>query len=133
MIRKVIGVIGAVVIIGGYTAFDYFTGSDFAGPCQWNNDCKGSFYGKMGAQCLDMGQGGFCTVACDDNSDCSNGWTCQSFDYYETDDYGNKTAAGQNTVCAPAAQAMPGQVPQPAPVAQPVPAAPAPAPAPPVQ
>jgi hypothetical protein len=133
MVKKVLGAIGAVVILGGYTAYDYFTGSEFGDPCQWNNDCKGSFYGKMGAQCLDMGQGGFCTVACDDNTDCTGGWICQAFDYYETDDTGNKKPSGQNTVCAPPVAAspamMPGQAPQPT-APRPVQPAPAPAPAP---
>lgn len=145
MKRTVLGVIAAIVIGGGYTGYDYFTGSEFGGPCQWNNDCKGSFFGKSGSQCLDLGQGGFCTVACDDHGECSNGWTCQAFDYYETDQNGNETAAGQNNVCAPPGASgpqpvpgmapqpgmmppavpgqvpqpmMPGQVPQPAPVAQ---------------
>ena len=133
MKRNVIGILLFVVLGGGYTAFDYFTGSEFGGPCQWNNDCKGSFYGKYGAQCLDMGNGsGFCTVTCSDHAECAAnpGWTCQTFDYYEGD-----VASGTNQVCAPPTgaqpglpspyqqmpvpgqvpQAMPGQVPQPMP------------------
>jgi len=119
MKRTVLGILAAVVIGGGYTAYDFFTGNEFGGACAWNTDCKGSLFGKMGNQCLDLGSGGFCTSTCTADADCPQGYTCQEFDYYE-----DNVPKGKNQVCAPAAapqpEAAPGQVPQPVPQPAPV-------------
>jgi hypothetical protein len=126
MKKSILGVLVAVVVGLGYSAYDYFTGSEKGGPCQWNSDCKGNLYGKFGTQCLDAGDGtgGFCTGTCSTVADCPAGWSCEDVDYYE-----NEIKKGTNRVCvrpSPTA-AVPGAVP-----AQPgvAPVAPAPAPAP---
>ena len=118
-----------IVVVGGlgYSAYDYFTGSEKGGACQWNDDCKGNLYGKFGSQCLDVGDGagGFCTGTCSTAADCPAGWTCEDVDYYEND-----VKKGVNRVCvkpSPVAgqpEAVPGQpgVPAVAPVPAPVPA-----------
>jgi hypothetical protein len=125
MKKNLLGGAAVVVILVAVSAYNYFTGAEVGGPCQWNDDCKGNFYGKFGSQCLDVGdnKGGFCTKTCAAAADCPAGWSCESVDYYEND-----VKKGVNQVCVrPAAD---GATP-PAPTGQPaVPAAPAPGAAP---
>ena len=96
MMKKVLGVVAFVVLGVGYSAYDYFTGSEKGGVCEWNADCKGNLYGKFGSQCLDVGDGagGFCTGTCSTVTDCPAGWTCEDVDYYEND-----VKKGVNRVC----------------------------------
>jgi hypothetical protein len=128
MARKMLGVIVAIVIGIGYTAFDYFTGEELGGQCSYNNDCKGNLWGKMGSQCLDDGFGSYCTVTCSSPADCPAGWTCETVSMTE-----NSVETGEtNSVCARPApgQAAPGEAPAATPAAAPAaPVAPAPAPA----
>ena len=113
-----------IVVAGGlgYSAYDYFTGSERGDTCEWNQDCKGNLYGKFGSQCLDAGDGtgGFCTGTCDSAAECPAGWSCEDVDYYEND-----VKKGTNRVCvrpAPNA-AQPAAAPaQPGVTAAPVPA-----------
>jgi len=130
MMKKVLGVVVVVVLGIGYSAYDYFTGSEKGGSCEWNDDCKGNLYGKFGSQCLDVGDGsgGFCTGTCSTPADCPAGWSCEDVDYYEND-----VKKGVNRVCIRPAStagqpvAAPGQPGVPGPALAPVPA-PAPAP-----
>ena len=131
MKRNILGVILFVVVGGGYTAFDYFTGAEQGGPCTYNNDCKGSLFGKTGAQCLQDETGFYCTSPCSTHEDCPTGWTCETVSMTE-----NGIETGEtNSVCArpipgQIPQAVPGQVPQPLPgqavPGQPVPGQPVP-------
>ena len=133
MKKNLLGGAAVVVILIAVSAYNYFTGSEIGGKCQWNDDCKGNLYGKFGSQCLDVGDGsgGFCTKTCSTPADCLAGWTCEDVDYYEND-----VKQGTNRVCVkpaanavPAATVAPAGVPAPAVVPAPVPA-PIPAPAP---
>jgi len=97
MKKTILGVLAAVVLWAGYTGYDYFTGNELNGPCQYNGDCKGNIYGKFGNQCLDMGGGaGICTKTCSSAADCQAPMTCQEFEYTE-----NGLSKGTNKVCAP--------------------------------
>ncbi len=126
MKRNLLGVVLFVVVGGGYTAFDYFTGSEQGGICSYNNDCKGSLFGKSGAQCLQDETGFYCTSPCSTHEDCLTGWTCEVVSMTE-----NGIETGEtNNVCArpipgQIPQAVPGQVPLPLP-GQPVPGQPVP-------
>ena len=130
MKRNLLGGAVVVLIAIAVSAYNYFTGAEVGGPCQWNDDCKGNLYGKFGTQCLDVGDGsgGFCTKTCSTPTDCLAGWSCEDVDYYEND-----VKKGVNRVCvrpAPAA-GQPGALPaQPGVPAAPMPAAPVPAPVP---
>jgi hypothetical protein len=118
MARKMLGVIVAIVLGVGYTAYDYFTGAELGGQCSFNNDCEGNLWGKMGSQCLDDGYGSYCTMNCGSAADCPAGWTCETVSMTE-----NNVETGEtNSVCA---RPVPGEA---APVAAPA-AAPATAPA----
>jgi len=97
MKKTILGLLAVVVIWGGYTAYDYFTGAEIGGPCQYNGDCKGTIYGKFGNQCLGLeGGAGICTMTCSTSADCQAPMTCQEFEYTE-----NGIAKGTNKVCAP--------------------------------
>ena len=140
MKRNLLGGAAVVVILIAVSAYNYFTGSEIGGQCQWNDDCKGNLYGKFGSQCLDVGDGtgGFCTKTCSTPADCLAGWSCEDVDYYEND-----VKKGTNRVCVKPAAAtpppgpvvaqppVPGQPAVPAPVpVQPVAPVPAPVPLP---
>jgi hypothetical protein len=116
MARKMLGVIAAIVIGVGYTAYDYFTGADLGGQCDYNNDCKGNLWGKMGSQCLDDGYGSYCTKTCKSPADCPAGWTCETVTMTEN----NVETGDTNNVCA---RPVPGQPDQPAAIPPAAPAA----------
>ncbi len=121
MKRNILGVVLFLVVGGGYTAFDYFTGSEQGGPCTYNNDCKGSFFGKTGAQCLQDETGYYCTSPCSTPADCPTGWTCETVSMTED---GKETGETNNVCARPVSgripQAVPGLVPMPVP-GQPIP------------
>jgi hypothetical protein len=127
MKKNLLGGAAVVVILIGVSAYNYFTGAEIGGTCQWNDDCKGNLYGKFGTQCLDVGNGtgGFCTNTCKTAADCPAGWSCEDVDYFEND-----VKKGVNRVCvkpAPTAaqQTAPG-APASVPIPAPAPVAPAP-------
>ena len=95
-------------------AFNYFTGSEQGGPCTYNKDCKGNFFGKTGTQCLKDGAGSYCTFPCSTHEDCPTGWTCE---IVSKTDEGIETGETNNVCARPVQdqipQAVPGQVPQP--------------------
>lgn len=108
--KKVLGIIGGILIVGAYLVFDYMWGSELNGPCVSNTDCKGNIADNFGnAQCLDDGSGSYCTVKCDTTADCPPTWVCETVDMI---DVTTGMSTGEiNQVCARplGGQPMPGQ------------------------
>jgi hypothetical protein len=104
--KKVLGIIGAIVLVGGIAAFDWFTGSELGGPCVSNTDCKGNIQDKIGkAQCLDDGYGSYCTLKCATVADCPPGWACEVVQMVDVTT--NMNTGEANQVCA---RPVPGQM-----------------------
>ena len=125
MKRNLISGTVLVLVLAAVLLYHFLTGAEAGGPCKTPEECKGSLWGKFGAQCYVEGgkQDGYCTAVCSGKEDCPPSWACESVEYIVND-----VKKGVDRVCvrpAPTAGqplAAPGQ---PA-----VPTAPAPAPAP---
>ena len=59
------GVVGLIQVIG----------NEFGETCADSYSCKGFLLG--GAECVELDSNSYCTVYCDTDSECPEGWACR--------------------------------------------------------
>ena len=65
---------GVALVAGATVGTIQVIGGPIGAPCADSYSCRGFLIG--GAECLEVDDGAYCTLYCDGDADCPDGWSC---------------------------------------------------------